>query len=172
MWGIQSVKELAISQIFHGDTAVNPLTKVILARDYGLTEELLPSLTQFTQWGLVRAEEVNSLGLDYFLKILEIQESKVRVDGCPQNGIPFGFDHSSDGSPCGNYVDPHNRQNCDFTKSLQSIFQEEIQRLDGLNETVRVPERAYNPAVPVHLGGPKKDDRFFPVNVFFLVSRH
>jgi hypothetical protein len=164
MWDMGAIKELAINRVFREDT-VDPVTKVIVARDYGLTEELLPSLSLYTRQGLVKAEDEEALGLKYFLKILEIQE---RVVDSPSRTNNRGRDSRSFRPTL---VDLHDRQKHDFTFCLRSIFQGEIERLDRLNTDIRSgPQNTPNPAAPVLLEGLEMDARFFPISVFFLVS--
>jgi hypothetical protein len=155
MWNFQFISKLAASQVFRQDV-VDPLTKVLLARDYGLSRQLLSSLCQYTRQGIVKAEDADALGLDYFLKILEVQERIITAasNGQSQHGL-------------------HNRKSYDFTETLRPIFQEEIDWWDRLNADFSSgPERASSPTSPVQLEGPEKDDRFFPIDVFFLVSCH
>jgi hypothetical protein len=212
MWGFQAIARLATGQVFRRDV-VDPLTKVLLARDYGLSEQLLPSLSLYTRQGIVKAEDADALGLDYFLKILEVQERM----------IPAASNRQIPDDSHTNELGLHNRKNCNFTETLQSNFREVIHRWDfnalvrsgpvspipasppgpwhmtpDWNETSHPPWPAStrrsspspvnpsstspsptspgpaspSPAPPVQLEDPEKDDRFFPVDVYFLVSWH
>jgi hypothetical protein len=164
MWDFRAIKEKAIDQVFHQIT-LDPLTKLLLAKDYELVNELLSSLNHFTQQRLVTVEDANVLGLDYFLKILEVQEcidpasKRIKCSQCHniQNDYYVQFP-----------VDRTFRRNYDFTTLLQLVFQDEMGPLDsnlegGCNE-------ASEPGGTTHLKGPEKADIFFQVDVFFLVS--
>jgi hypothetical protein len=157
MWGFRAITKLAISQIFRRDT-VDPLTKVLIARDCGLSAQLLSSLSLYTRQRMVKEEDADALGLDYFLKILEVQERAILM---PENKRSR-YDSTEPVPP--------NRQNYDFTETLMSIFQEELKRF--YVDIGSGPERVPSPVAPVQVGGPEKDDRFFPVDVFFLVRWH
>jgi hypothetical protein len=152
MWDLTVIKEKAINEVFYRD-AITPRAKISLARDYGLSKELLYSLGLFTRRRLIEAGDMNDLSLDYFLKILEVQErvDPVRsITECNQcqsvslTKIPIrGL-----------------RRKYDFTKSLQFIFVDEIERLR------KGPEEVSKTAGPVD---PERDEKC-NIGVFFLAS--
>jgi hypothetical protein len=163
MWCLQAVND----QVFHQD-GIDPLTKVLLARDYGFPEGLLHSLNTFIQQGLMKAGDANALGLDYFMKILELQgriaPAAMPVYCCK---CKSRLDSSLD-----TYFDMGSILRTGLsTSKLPLLFKEEKDRLDDLDaDTKSGPEKDSKTAEPVHPGELEKDDTFFHVDVFFLVS--
>jgi hypothetical protein len=158
MWGIQSIKEKAINRVFQ-QGALDLLVKISIARDYGLSDELLHSLNLLAQQRRIKAEDANVLGLEYFLKILEVQE---RVDPA---SIVVRCSRCTNTSHRNTPTDLSLRQNYNYTTALQEVFQDEIKKLDIMD--TNDPEKVLTTAGPVH---PGEDDVFFHVGVFFLVS--
>lgn len=73
MWEITGVRELAITRL----TAlpVDPVEKVVLARECHVEEWLVPALSHFVQRALpLGKREVDELGIDTVLKLAEIRE--------------------------------------------------------------------------------------------------
>jgi hypothetical protein len=164
MWGFQAITTKVIGQVFRNDT-LDPLAGILLARDCGLSEELLSPLSRFTRQRPLNARDVDTLGLDYFLKILEVQERIdpasmfVKCARChsPLRSVPFPTDRTL-------------RWVYNFSVLLQLRFEDEIKRLNASESSIRSsPEKDSEPAGLVHLEGLEKDDTFF-YTVFFRVS--
>jgi hypothetical protein len=151
MWNFPDIKKTAIKKVFHNKT-LDPLTKISLARNYGLSEELLHSLGLFTGRQLIRMEDTEALSMDYIVKILEIQEC---IDPAFAIKCAFCNDVLRDRSPT-------LRQSYDFTEPLNSIFQEELKLLKRSSEK---DAKTAEPE-PVDL---KMFDKF-NADIFFLVS--
>jgi hypothetical protein len=157
MWDFQAVKSKAINEVFHL-SEIGSLAKISLAKEYGLFEELIYSLELLAREGIVDEDDMNALGLNYFLKILEVQE---RTD--PASLVITKCNQTQKNHDTAYLI---LRQNYDFTELLKSGFKDEIEQLEKLNANmnIRGPSIA---AGPVH---PGEDDAFFDVDVFFFVS--
>src|ERR1700722_591921 len=115
MWQFDKIRQFAIEQM--SERQLDVLEKVGLARDHRVKEWLLPALNAYTRLGRpMGIEDVNRLGLDLVLKIVNIREStpvSCAVCSC-RRPMTAGLRTNIDA-----------RQQTDFTEPLRKAFEAE-----------------------------------------------
>jgi hypothetical protein len=81
MWAFDSIRKLAIVEL--SQFALDPINKYLVAREYAVTEWLVPTLNEMAQRAKpMTVEDAERLGLECVLKVAEVRESLVpRVYG-------------------------------------------------------------------------------------------
>jgi hypothetical protein len=79
MWEFDRIRKIAIDQM--SDLPMGVVEKIVIARDYHVTKWFLPSLVEYARLERpVSAEDVDHLGLEYLLKIVQTQQSTITGD--------------------------------------------------------------------------------------------
>jgi hypothetical protein len=117
MWEFTPLRQYALTQI--PEFEISSARRINLARDYHIQEWLLPALVGYAQQAdAITADDVDLLGWEFVLKLLQAREQM----GNLQVGHAYG------------YVVFYNpgieaRVAHDFTKAIEVVFREEIERM-------------------------------------------
>jgi len=125
MWEFTSPRQYAITQI--SKLGISSARRINLARDYHIREWLLPSLVAYAQQeDAITADDVDLLGWEVVLKLLQARERMGNIyfnsltgrDGEKRYWKTLLYRPGIDG-----------RVTHDFTKAIETVFQEEIERI-------------------------------------------
>jgi hypothetical protein len=127
MWQFDKIREYAIEKMSKIEIAL--VKKICLARDYHVTEWLLPSLNAYAKLqDTIRVDDVSSLGLGFVFRIVEVRESTVVTvafySNCQSQYCQRGAHFNCRGANI------HDRQRHDFTAALREAFQVEIKLME------------------------------------------
>jgi hypothetical protein len=116
MWEFTGPRQYAISQI--PKLRISPARQINLARDYHIQKWLLPGLIAYAlQQVAITADDVDLLGWECVLKLLQAREHRGT----------FEFENTGEWD---RYTHPIKaRAIDDFTKSIEVVFQDEIERV-------------------------------------------
>ena len=126
MWQFDKIREYAIEKMSKIEIAL--VKKICLARDYHVTEWLLPSLNAYAQLqDPIQVDDVSSLGLGFVFRIVEVRESTLVGDPpayryCQHCQRPSYPDYRS--------ANINARQQHDFTETLRKAFEVEIKLME------------------------------------------
>jgi hypothetical protein len=77
MWEFAAIRKCVINQM--SECPLDLVEKIAMARDYHITEWLLPSLNEYARLGRpISEEDVNVVGLDYLLKIVAARQKGIK----------------------------------------------------------------------------------------------
>jgi hypothetical protein len=166
MWGFNKIQSQAVGQIFHNRLPIRPIDQVMVVKQLGIHYMLPQSLRTYMFQPSLKAEDANIMGLDYFLKILDIGERMTyRNSKCTHCNDPLGFGVHTKFEYPGIEI----RADHDFSDALRSTFGEEVEP-DTDQETVahrrNLPSRITNTTSK----GFELDESFFLADIIFLVS--
>ena len=162
MWQFDKIREYAIEKMSKIEIAL--VKKICLARDYHVTEWLLPSLNAYARLqDPIRVDDVSSLGLGFVFRIVEVRESTL-VGDPPQAAVAFrSCLHCLRSSYDSRSANINDRQQHDFTAALRKAFQAEIKLMEDSHcqpvDTSKVTE-----------GHSQEGDSFHSDDVVILVS--
>jgi hypothetical protein len=78
MWEFAAIRKYVINQM--SECPMDLAEKIAIARDYHITEWLLPSLNDYARLGRpISEEDVNVIGLDYLLKIVAARQKGIKL---------------------------------------------------------------------------------------------
>lgn len=128
MWGFTCIHEFAIQQM-ELLLVKQPLDKVALAQEHGITRWLIPGLLELARRAApMGTMDVQRLGLDTVLKLADVRESVRMTTTVPEHGSRIfrsGFQVGLD-YPVGTTVitadGPRGATTCDFTKRIREVF--------------------------------------------------
>jgi hypothetical protein len=127
MWEFDRIRKISIARI--SKLPVDVVEKIAIARKYHVTEWLIPSLNEYAKLDRpISSEDVDRLGLEYLLKIVEARQSKLREHF--SGGICFMWE-------------------TDCTEALRSVFRDEI---EGAQKTWSMNRISTDPPVYVTTG--------------------
>jgi hypothetical protein len=138
MWEFIEIRKIAIDQMFR--LPGNVVGKIVIARDFYITEWFVPSLNEYARLDRpISAEDVDHLGLNYLLGIVGARHVALK-----QHSIP-----NSRCSACGyrevsGKVEFINETDC--TDALRSVFQDEF---EGVQKIWSVDRTSTDPPVYV-----------------------
>jgi hypothetical protein len=131
MWEFHAAKEAVVKKLSGLDIGV--VERIVLARDHRVLKWLLPSLNEYTKLPRsITPKDVDCLGLDFILKIVQVREShKCSVLCVPETDIYLHNYPRLRYTHCSIDVWGHHD---DFTKALNEAFREEIEQLERWND--------------------------------------
>jgi hypothetical protein len=116
MWEFTGPRQYAISQM--SKLPISSARRINLARDYQIQEWFLPGLIAYAQQpDTITADDVDLLGWEFVLKLLQARERMGHFEFA-RDGILAWYARAIE-----------TRVKHDFTKSIEVVFQDEIERV-------------------------------------------
>ena len=167
MWGFNTIRSKAVDQIFHNKLPIRPIDRVMVVKQLGIHYMLPQSLWTYMFQPSLKAEDADIIGLDYFLKILDVGERMAyRNSRCTHCNDPVGFGvHTKFEYNLGIEI----RADHDFSDALRSTFGEEVEP-DTDQEKVAHRKNPPSRTMNTTLKGFELDESFFLADIIFLVS--
>src|ERR1700722_1566935 len=160
MWQFDKIRGYAIEKM--SEIEIDLVEKICLARNYHVTEWLLPSFNAYAQRGQpIAIEDVSRLGLDSILKIVEVRENTL-VGG---SGKCYTCSYCSKSFYYGSQsTNVNDRKQHDFTDALRMVFPEIEMMEDRGCQLVKDASKAIDQPAS------QDDDSFRADDVIILVS--